>query len=46
MLYETFWSAVARDWRNLFTALAVLPRGRLALKTVLAGLALVDETTL
>ncbi|MGC6453756.1 MAG: UbiA family prenyltransferase [Candidatus Puniceispirillaceae bacterium] len=46
MLYETFWSAVARDWRTLFTALAVLPRGRLALKTVLAGLAPVDETTL
>lgn len=42
MLYETFWSAFARDWKMPFVAMAALTRGRAALKTRMAELSDVD----
>ncbi|WP_321365222.1 UbiA family prenyltransferase [uncultured Celeribacter sp.] len=46
MLYETFWSAFAQNWRMPFRALATLPRGKAALKRVLAENSNIDVTTL
>lgn len=46
MLYETFWSAFARDWRTPLHALAGLVKGRAALKARLAGLTPPDPARL
>jgi 4-hydroxybenzoate polyprenyltransferase/phosphoserine phosphatase len=42
MLYETFWSALAKSWTTPFLALGSLAGGRAALKERLSGLAAVD----
>ena len=39
MLYETFWSAMARSWTTPLVATAALARGRAALKQRLGDLA-------
>ena len=46
MLYESFWSAFARDWRTPLAALAALVRGKAALKARLAALAAPDPASL
>ena len=46
MLFESFWSAIGRDWRNPFRSLLALTRGRAALKRYLAETAEVDVATL
>lgn len=46
MLFESFWSSFARDWRTPLWAIAGLARGRAALKARLAGIAPPDVTTL
>ncbi|MEP3331390.1 UbiA family prenyltransferase [Sedimentitalea sp.] len=46
MLFESFWSAVGRDWRNLLQAVANLIRGKAALKRYLFRAADIDVTTL
>lgn len=46
MLYESFWSAFARDWRTPLRAVAGLFRGRAALKARLAALGPPDPETL
>lgn len=46
MLFETFWSALARDWILPFKLLPALGAGRAALKQFLAGRANVDVTSL
>lgn len=46
MLFETFWSSVGRNWRNLFRALTSLRKGKAALKHDLAESADIDVTTL
>ena len=42
MLYETFWSALAKSWTTPFVALGSLASGRAALKARLGGMAAVD----
>jgi len=46
MLFETFCSAFARDWRTLHRCLPAVIRGKAELKRVLAEAATVDVTTL
>lgn len=46
MIYETFWSGFARDWRLPFRALKALSNGKAALKRLLAERSDVDVTTL
>lgn len=47
MLHESFWSALARDWRTPFAAAAAaLAGGRAGLKAVLAARARIDPATL
>lgn len=46
MLYESFWSAFARDWRTPLAAVAALVQGKAALKARLAALGSPDVTTL
>jgi len=46
MLYESFWSGFARDWRTPLHALAGLAGGRAALKARLASLTPPDPKTL
>ena len=46
MLFETFWSSVARNWRNAFRAVASLRKSKAALKHDLAETAEIDVTTL
>lgn len=46
MIYETFWSGLARDWKLPFRALAALTNGKAALKRLLAERSDVDVTTL
>lgn len=46
LLFESFWSAWARNWRAPLVALAGLRQGRAGMKAALAGLAEVDVATL
>ncbi len=46
MLLETFWAALARDWRTGLGALQALARGKAALKAYLAGISDVDVASL
>ncbi len=46
MLYESFWSAFARDWRTPLAAVAALVRGKAALKARLAALGAPDPASL
>jgi len=46
MLYETFWSAFARDWRTPLRAVAGLLHGKAALKARMAALGVPDPATL
>lgn len=46
MLYESFWSALGRDWRAPINAGMALRRGKPALKEYLAQVAAVDVATL
>ncbi|SFJ22041.1 UbiA family prenyltransferase [Celeribacter neptunius] len=46
MLYETFWSSLAHDWKTPFRAAAALSHGKAALKRLLAERSSVDVTTL
>ena len=46
MLYESFWSASGRDWRNLFLSVVALSRGRASLKRQLALASVIDAATL
>ena len=46
MLFETFCSAVTRDWRIVPRAFLLLFKGRAAMKSMLASAAFVDVTTL
>ncbi|RYH10991.1 UbiA family prenyltransferase [Tropicimonas sp. IMCC6043] len=46
MLFESFWSALSRDWRSGLRSVAALSQGRAALKRALAGASDVDVTTL
>ena len=46
MLYETFWSALSRDWRNVLPVVSALPQGRAVLKRRLQSLGPVDPATL
>lgn len=46
MLYESFWSGFARDWRTPLAAVAGLRHGKAALKARLAALGAPDPATL
>lgn len=46
MLYESFWSALSRDWRIPLLSIASLSRGRAALKRHLAMASAVEASTL
>lgn len=46
MLYESFWSGFAGDWKLPFRAALTLPKGKAALKRLLAQNSSVDVTTL
>lgn len=46
MLFESFWSALTRDWKSGLSCVAALGGGRAALKRALAGASDVDVTTL
>nr|WP_303626313.1 UbiA family prenyltransferase [Roseovarius sp. M141] len=46
MLFESFWSAVGRDWRSPLRAVANLIRGKAALKEYLSQVADIDVATL
>ncbi len=46
MLYESFWSALGRDWRSPFWAMRALASGKASLKAYLARAARVDITSL
>ncbi|MFN3145659.1 MAG: UbiA family prenyltransferase [Paracoccaceae bacterium] len=46
MLFETFWAALALDWRTPFAALSALRQGRAALKAMLAGRVTIDVSRL
>lgn len=46
MLYESFWSAIAKDWHSPLQTAAALMNGKAALKRYLAQTADVDVTTL
>lgn len=46
MLYESFWSALGRDWRTPFISALALAKGRAALKQRLSAFARVDAATL
>ncbi|PQO21918.1 UbiA family prenyltransferase [Rhodobacteraceae bacterium WD3A24] len=46
MLYESFWSAFARDWRSPVLSAAALSKGRASLKRHLATVSAVDTSTL
>jgi len=46
MLHETFWSATAQDWRNVFRSFWFLLKGRLEPKCFLSEQASIDVTTL
>lgn len=46
MLFESFWSSLAGNWRSLFDAMRALPAGRAALKHQLAGTARINFATL
>lgn len=46
ILYESFWSALGRDWRSPFRSAAALAGGRAALKRHLAGHSKIDVETL
>lgn len=46
MLYESMWSAFARDWRSLFRSALALTKGKAALKRDFTQAAHVDVTTL
>lgn len=46
MLFESFWSAFARDWRSPLRALVALSGGRAALKRHLAGASAIEPARL
>ncbi|SDJ14901.1 UbiA family prenyltransferase [Lutimaribacter saemankumensis] len=46
MLFESFWSAFARDWRSPFLSVAALTDGRASLKRYLAITSAVETDTL
>lgn len=46
MLYESFWSAIGRDWRSPFLAALALSSGRAALKRYLATASSIEPATL
>ncbi|WP_370205666.1 UbiA family prenyltransferase [Pararhodobacter marinus] len=46
MLYESFWAAMAQDWRTPWIALRGLSGGKAVLKARLAAMALPDPATL
>ncbi len=46
MLFESFWSGFARDWRTPLWAIAGLARGRAALKARLAAISPPDPAAL
>jgi 4-hydroxybenzoate polyprenyltransferase/phosphoserine phosphatase len=46
MLYESFWSALGRDWRSPFLSGVALSRGRASLKRHLATASAVEVATL
>lgn len=46
MLFESFWSALGRDWRSPFRSALALSRGKAALKRYLGQSARVDVATL
>ena len=46
MLFESFWSALGRNWRSPFVAAWALMQGKAALKRYLADAAAVDVTRL
>ena len=46
MLFESFWSAIGRDWKSLFYALRAIFYGRAALKQYLAETAEIDVSVL
>ena len=46
MLYESFWSALGRNWLSLVFSVAALVRGKAALKSYLSSEADVDATSL
>ena len=46
MLFESFWSSLAQDWRNPFRAALASLNGKAALKRYLAESSQVDVTTL
>lgn len=46
MLFETFWSALSRDWKVPFHCVRTLKQGKAALKRDLAGRSDVDVATL
>lgn len=46
LLYESFWSACARDWKTPFVSLWALREGRAALKAALVDRSAVDAATL
>lgn len=46
MLYESFWSSFAGDWRSPFLSAAVLLKGRASLKRHLATAAIIEVSTL
>ncbi len=46
MLHESFWSAVARNWRSIFLTFVSLGRGKAALKNYLSSEADIDITSL
>ncbi len=46
MLYESFWSALGRDWRSPLQSVVALTQGRAALKRYLAATSSVDVATL
>lgn len=45
-LFESFWSALGQDWKNIFRSLQALSQGRAALKQELAKTSQVDVETL
>ena len=46
ILYESFWSALSRNWRSPFVSAVMLGRGRAALKSYLQTQAHIDATSL
>ncbi|USH03508.1 UbiA family prenyltransferase [Grimontia kaedaensis] len=46
ILYETFWNAVGKNWRNAFLAVQALMQGKAALKRCLVSHSDIDSKTL